>query len=245
MSILTAKPVNVQAKFRGQFIPPNYSLFRVEISTALAAKLAEIFGLQSVNIVINQSASSTQYLYFRYFFQGEPFRYMDVSIGIDQAEVVFFNPATIPELMTEFEKVWKIILESLSPSIRQTYFEATLHCEADGVGAKAFLNQTVQLPWDANQTVRVPSDIGEIHKGFSITSQQNSSLSARLSFDLSGSVKDGLYVVFAYFSMATMADMIAFSQLCHSIVVSYRRLQDLGSVQILERNTDGTYSKRN
>lgn len=242
--VLTAKPVNVQTKFRGQFTPPSYNLFRVEVSTALASKLAETFALQSVNIVINQNASSTQYLYFRYFLQGEPFRYMDVSIGIDQAEVVFSNPATISELMSEFGKVWKIILEGLSPDVRQSYFEATLHCEADGV--KSFLNQMVQLPRDANdERMQLPGDAGDIHSGYSITAQQNPSLSARLSFDLSGSVKDGLYVVFAYFSMARMSDMNAFSQLFHSVVLAYRRLQDLGGVQLLERNIDGTYSKRN
>jgi len=242
-SILTAKPINVQAKFRGQFSPPSYNLFRVEVSTTLATKLAETFSLQSVNIVINQNASATQYLYFRYFLEGEPFRYMDVTIGIDQAEVVFSNPTTIPELMSEFNKVWKIILECLSPNIRQSYFEATLHCEADGV--KEFLNKAVQVPANASQAVRVPADAGEVHRGYSITSQQNSSLSARLSLDLSGSVKDGLYVVFAYFSMATMIDITAFSQLFNSILVSYRRLQAMGGVQLLERNADGTYSKRN
>ena len=242
-SILTAKPINVQTKFRGQFSPPSYNLFRVEVSTTLATKLAETFGLQSVNIIINQNASSTQYLYYRYFLQGDPFRYMDVTIGIDQAEVVFSNPATIPELISEFDKVWKIILECLSPNIRQSYFEATLHCEADGV--KEFLNKAVQVPTNPSQSMRVSADPADIHKGYSITLQQHPNLSARLSLDLSGSVKDGLYVAFAYFNMATMIDMTAFSQFFNSILVSYRTLQAMCGVQLLERNADGTYSKRN
>jgi hypothetical protein len=211
----------------------------VEVSTTLATQLAKAFDLQSVNIVINQNASSAQYLYFRYFLQGEPLRYMDVSIGIDQAEVVFSNPSTIPELFTEFDKLWKIILECMAPSIGNSYFEATLHCEADGV--KEFLNDAVRVPSMTSQVEHV----GEIHKGYSITWQQFPSDSARLGLDVSGSIQNGLYVLFAYFHMSAITDTSGLLRVLQSTLGAYRRLQRLAGVQLLERNADGSYSKGN
>jgi hypothetical protein len=62
--VLKARPVNVQVKHRAGFAPPRYDLFNTEISASLAMKLAERFNLKSTGIIVNQNASSTNYLSF-------------------------------------------------------------------------------------------------------------------------------------------------------------------------------------
>ena len=136
--VLKARPVSVQVKHRAGFAPPRYDLFNTEISASLAMKLAERFNLKSTGIIVNQNASSTNYISFRYFLPGEPVRFFDVSIGIDQAEIIFSNPATVPELMQEVEIIWSLIFESLTPSLNDNYFEAAVHCETDAQALKPF-----------------------------------------------------------------------------------------------------------
>src|SRR6267378_2371257 len=104
------------------------ALIDIKIGAPLAARIAQTYGLKSTDIIINQSIAHTQYLSFRYFLQGEPFRYADVLIGLDQAEVVFSNPATVLELTNEVHRALKIIGETVAPTANGTYFEATLHC---------------------------------------------------------------------------------------------------------------------
>jgi hypothetical protein len=234
VSVLTAKPVNAQAKFRGFFVPPRYEFFKVEVSAALATRFAETYGLKSTDIIINQNAASSQYLSFRYFLKGEPLRHMDVSVGIDQGEVYFSNPATILELMTEVGRVWKIILETLTPTIQSSYFEASLHCETEKPGALQFLNDIV----------RVKSNESELGKGFSISARPADG-AKKLSLELSDFVKDGLYVVFASVNNSVLRDISTFSGVFESTLAAYRRLQDIACVQILERNTDGSFATRN
>lgn len=233
-SILTAKPVNVQCRFRGFFVPPMYDLYKVEVSAALATRLAETYGLKSTDLIINQNSASSQYVSFRYFLQGEPFRYMDVFIGIDQAEVVFSNPGTVPELMNEVGRVWRTILEMLKPVVKGSYFESTLHCETEKPGAIAFLNEVVRLS----------SDMPDLYKGFSVRMQVAGD-SARLNLDVSESVQNGLYVSFAVVSTALLRDIASLTHRFETTLAAYRQLQDSASIQILERNTDGTYAARN
>src|SRR6266508_1534833 len=183
--VLIAKPVSVGVRFRGFFVPPRYEFFKVEVSTLLATRFAETYGLKSTDIIVNQNAASSQYLSFRYLLKGEPFRYMDVSVGIDQGDVYFSNPATILELMTELGRVWKIILETLTPMIQSTYFEAILHCETEKPGAKEFLDEML----------RVMPNESELRKGFSISTQPADGVK-KLTLEVSESVQDGLYVVF-------------------------------------------------
>jgi hypothetical protein len=190
--------------------------------------------LQSTAIIVNQNAASSQYLSFRYFLQGEPFRYVDVAVGIDQGEIFFHNPATIQELTTEVGKVWTIILQTLTPNIPKTYFEATLHCETEQPGANKFLSEMV----------RVPSNDSEIRKGFSISTGHGDDIK-KLTLEVSESVQDGLYVVFASLDKTVLNDLSALSNVFTSTVASYRKLQDMASIQILERNSDGTFTKRN
>ncbi|MEX0803962.1 MAG: hypothetical protein WD688_11695 [Candidatus Binatia bacterium] len=232
-SVLTAKPVNAQVRFRCFFVPPRYEFFKVEVSTALATRFAETYGLKSTDIIVNQNAASSQYLSLRYILKGEPFRYMDVSVGLDQGEVYFSNPATIPELMTEVGRVWSIFLEMLTPTVQSSYFEATLHCETEKPGAKAFLNEMVRLT----------SDESELRKGFSIVTQLGGV--NKLTLEVSDSVQDGLYVVFASISNVVLRDTPAFSKAFESTLATYRKLQNIASVQILERNIDGSFATRN
>src|SRR6266481_8304207 len=125
--VLRAIPVNVQVRHRGSFAPPRYDFFRPEVGGAIATKVAETYRLKSTEIVVNQNAASTHYFSFRYVLPGEPVRYFDVSIGIDQIEIVFFNPATVAELRAEATKLWKVIFEATQPTIASSYCEATLH----------------------------------------------------------------------------------------------------------------------
>lgn len=221
--ILRARPVNVQVRQRGAFVPPCYSLFKQDVSVSIAGKLAEIFNLKSTGIIVNQNATSTQYLSFRYFLAGEPFRYFDGSIGLDQTEIVFYNPATVPELVGELGKVWRVIFKNLQPNITSNYVEATLHCETNGSSTKAFLNDLVE----------VRSDVLGIHKGFSLTSKTVDAV-ARISLDVSDSVSDGLYVVFAYVSTGSVRDMPSFERLFDATLTAYRSLQSLAQIELVE-----------
>lgn len=221
--VLRARPVNVQVKHRGGFVPPRYELFKPDVSVSVAGKLAEVYNLKSTGIIVNQNATSTQYLSFRHFLPGEPFRFFDASIGIDQAEIVFSNPATVVELTTEIRKIWAVLFENLQPTITGNYVEATLHCETDGLSTKAFLNDLVKVQPDASG----------IHKGFSLTSKTVNA-TAKISLDVSDSIADGLYVVFAYLSTASLPDVLSLEKLFETTLTAYRALQGLAQIQLVE-----------
>jgi hypothetical protein len=221
--VLKARPVNVQVKHRAGFAPPRYDLFNTEVSASLAMKLAERFNLKSTGIIVNQNASSTNYISFRYFLPGEPVRFFDVSIGIDQAEIIFSNPATVLELMQEVEIIWSLIFESLTPSLNDNYFEAAVHCETDGASAKAFLDKAI--------TVK-PNAPG-MHKGFSVTNRTSETVS-KLSLDVSESVPDGLYVAFAYVSRGIVTEMASLVKLVNLALASYRSLQTIAQIELME-----------
>jgi hypothetical protein len=233
-SLLIVKPVNAQVRCRTLFVPPKYDLYNVEISAALATKLAESYELKSTGIIVNQGSASNQYLSFRYFFQGEPFRYMDVLIGLDQMEILFSNPSTISELTKETGRAMGIVLEALTPVVRGAYFEATLHCEADKRGAQAFFNEMV----------RAPSGGPGIPKGVAFNMQSGDDL-AKLSLEVSDSVRDGLYVVFVFVTTAALSDITSFFGWFNSVLAAYRKLQASASVQILERQVDGSFATSN
>jgi len=220
---LKARPVNVQVKHRGAFVPPCYDIYKTDVSVSIAKNLAATFNLKSAGIVVNQNATSLQYLSFRYFLPGEPFRYIDTSIGLDQTEIIFFNPATIVELINEVRKVWSILFDHLQPIITSNYIEATLHCETDNVSTKGFLDELV----------KVRSNLPEIHKGFSITSKGVDTL-GRISLDVSDSIADGLYVVFAYVSTETVQDMPSFEKFFSATLTAYRSLQGLANIELME-----------
>jgi hypothetical protein len=223
--VLKARPVNVQVKHRAGFAPPRYDLFNTEVSASLAMKLAERFNLKSTGMIVNQNASSTNYISFRYFLPGEPVRFFDVSLGIDQAEIIFSNPATVPELMQEVEKIWSLIFESLAPSLNDNYFEAAVHCETDGASAKAFLNSRVTVQ---------PNAAG-MHKGFSVTNRTSDAVS-KLSLDVSEPVPDGLYVAFAYVSRGSVTEMASLVNVINLAVASYRSLQTIAQIELMEPN---------
>ncbi|MGH8544101.1 MAG: hypothetical protein ACREX3_10835 [Gammaproteobacteria bacterium] len=215
----------MQVKHRGSFIPPRYDLFKPDVSISVASKLAETFNLTSTGVIVNQNATSNQYLSFRYFPPGEPFRYLDASIGLDQAEVLFSNPATVPELTSEFGKIWTIVFENLRPVIASNYVEATLHCETAGLSTKSFLGDFV----------KINSNAPEIHRGFSLTSKAvDDGAVSRISFDVSDAVPDGLYVVFGYVSTTSVQNMVSFEKFFNVALTSYRRLQKLASVELVE-----------
>lgn len=221
--VLQARPVNVQVKHKGTFFPPRYDLFKVDVSVATASKLAETYNLQSTQIIVNQNAASTQLLSFRYFLPGEPFRFFDARVGVDEAEIVFSNPATVAELTSEMGKVWRLIVETLHPVIKSNYVEASLHCETDGMSAKAFLDNLVS----------VQLNLPEAHKGFSITTKEVDVV-AKMSLDVSESVRDGLYVVFAYVSTEIIREVASFEKVFDAMLNTYRGLQRASRIQILE-----------
>lgn len=221
--VLNARPVNVQVKHRAGFAPPRYDLFNTEISASLAMKLAERFNLKSTGIIVNQNASSTNYISFRYFLPCEPVRFFDVSIGIDQVEIIFSNPATVAELIQEVEVIWSLIFERLTPSLNDNYFEAAVHCETDGASAKAFLDNAV--------TVK-PNAPG-MHKGFSVTNKTSETVS-KLSLDVSEPVPDGLYVAFAYVSRGIVTELTSLVKLVNLALASYRSLQTIAQIELME-----------
>ena len=221
--ILKARPVNVQVKHKGTFAPPLYDLFKLEISVALANKLAATYGLQSTNLIVNQNAASTQYLSFRHFLTGEPFRFFDARIGIDETEIVFSNPATVAELSSEVGKVWRLIIETLHPVVKSSYLEASLHCATDGWSAKALLDELVS----------VQLGMPEAHKGFSVTTK-GIDVVAKMTLDVSDSVRDGLYVVFAYLSTEIVRDLASIEKVFAAMLNSYHELQNVTHIQLLE-----------
>jgi hypothetical protein len=152
-------------------------------------------------------------------------RFFDLSIGIDQAEIIFSNPATVPELMQEIEKTWSLIFESLTPTLNDNYFEAAVHCETDGASAKAFLNNIVTVQ---------PNDAG-MHKGFSVTNRTSDTVS-KLSLDVSEPVPNGLYVAFACVSRGSVTEMASLVKLVNLALASYRSLQAIAQIELMEPN---------
>jgi hypothetical protein len=221
--VLKARPVNVQVKHRAGFAPPRYDLFNTDKSASLAMKFAETFNLKSTGIIVNQNASSTNYISFRYFLPGEPVRFFDNSIGIDQAEIVFSNPATIAELAQQLETTWRLIFETLTPTLSDNYFEAAVHCETGDASTKSFLNTLTVIQ----------SDTPEMHKGFSLTNRTSDAVS-KLSLDVSEAVPDGLYVAFAYVSRGTLTEMASLGKLFNLALASYQSLQAIAQIEVME-----------
>jgi hypothetical protein len=221
-AILRATPINGQVRHRGSFVPPRYDFFRTEVSASIAMKLAETYGLKSTGIVVNQNAASTHYLSFRYVLPGEPVRYFDGTIGIDQTEIVFTNPATVAELRTELAKVWKVILETAQPTIANNYCEATLHCKTEG-STKDFLSKLVNIQLNA------PG----IQKGFSLSAEAADGV-ARIGLEVSNSVPDGLYVTFVHVSAGSVRDIVSFEKVFDASLTAYRRLQNLAHIELVE-----------
>ena len=217
--ILRAIPVNVQVRHRGSFAPPRYDFFRPEVGGAIATKVAETYGLKSTAIVVNQNAVSTHYFSFRYVLPGEPVRYFDVSIGIDQIEIVFFNPATVAELRAEATKLWKGIFEAVQPIIVSSYCEANLHCRTEG-STKGFLSELVNIQ------LNTPG----LQKGFSLSIEATS----RIGLEVSNSVPDGLYVVFAHISTGSVRDILSLEKAFDATLTVYRQLQGLAHIEVVE-----------
>ena len=92
-----------------------------------------------------------------------------------------------------------------------------------GLSAKAFLDELVSVQ------VNMP----EAHKGFSITTKGIDVL-ARINLDVSESVRDGLYVVFAYVSTEIVRELAAFEKVFDAMLNSYRGLQSASRIQLLE-----------
>lgn len=211
-------------RHRGSFVPPCFELFKPDVSAPLARKLAETYDLRSTGIVVNQTAASTQYLSFRYVLSGDPFRYLDVAIGIDQMEIAFSNAATVPELIKEVSRVWNLVIEILHPTMKDNYFEATLHCECES-STKTFLDGLVD----------VPTNSIDINKGFLLsTKAEKVDATARLSLEVSEVISDGLYVTFGFFSKGTIRDLATLAELFNAVLNTYRSLQALAHVEIEE-----------
>jgi hypothetical protein len=220
--ILRAIPTNIQVRHRGSFAPPRYDFFRPEVGGAIATKLAETYRLKSTAIVVNQNAASTHYFSFRYVLPGEPVRYFDVSIGIDQIEILFFNPATVAELRAEVARLWKGIFEAVQPIIVSSYCEANLHCKTEG-STKHFLSERVNIQLNA----------AGLQKGFSLSLEAPGEV-ARIGLEVSNSVSDGLYVVFVHINTGSVRDILSFEKTFDASLTMYRRLQSLADIELVE-----------
>jgi hypothetical protein len=222
--ILRAVPTNVQVRYRGVFVPPYYDFLKTDVGISLLGKFAEAYNLRSTAIAINQNAPSTQYLSFRHVLPGEPFRYLDVSLGIDQAEIVFFNPATVSELTNEIGKVWSVIFQHSGPTVMNHHFEATLHCDTEGLSTKDFLSKLVNVQSDE-----------VMQKGFSLTARPSDADGmARIALEVSESVPDGLYVFFIFVGKGTVRNMNSLTNLLQSTLITYRGMQTWAKIELLE-----------
>jgi len=221
-TVLKATPATALVKHRGLFVPPRYDLFKTDISASLAERLAATYNLRSTALIVNQNAASTQYLSFRYFLTGQPFRFFDACIGIDQSEITFSNPATVLELREEAARFWQIINESSPGRISSIYFEATLQCNTGGISTTKFLNESVNVP-----------NADHLEKGFSLIVRTPEAI-AKISLDVSEPIKDGLYVVFAFVGKAPVNDMVALERSFNDILNAYRYLQTLAHIELVE-----------
>jgi hypothetical protein len=224
--VLRARPRNVQFRHRGSCVPPCYELFKPDVNIPLARKLAETYELKSTDIVVNQQAASTHYVSFRYILTGDPFRYLDVAIGIDQIEVAFFNAANIAELIKEVGQVWKLLMEILKPAIKGNYFEVTIHCDSE-TSTKTFLNGRVEID-------SLTSGL-DINKGFSVSTKVDKvHATARIGLEVSELIADGLYVTFGFVSKDIVHNAAAFTDLFNTTLVTYRFLQTLAHIELME-----------
>jgi hypothetical protein len=192
------------------------------VGGSIATKLAETYRLKSTDIIVNQNAAGTNFLSFRHVLFGEPVRYFDVAIGIDQIEIVFSNPTTVAELRAEVAKLWKVIFEATQPTIASSYCEATLHSKTE-VSTNSFLGEVVNIQ------VNAPG----LHKGFSLSVEAAEEV-ARIGLEVSNSVPDGLYVVFVYINRASVRDILSFEKAFDGGLTVYRRLQSLAHIELVE-----------
>jgi hypothetical protein len=226
--ILKLKPANVQVIYRPSFSPPNYTLVRNDVALAVARQLATAFSLKSTNIAFNQNSTSGQFVSLRYVLPIIPevqLRYLDALLGVDQAEVIFVNPATILELKAENMKVWKILLDESKPIMSQHYLEAQLHCAIEEGNPAEYLNSIVTLD----------SGIPPVQKGFSISIREPGiNGDARIQLEMSALIPNGIYVSFACGSRSKIENLSAAEKLFDEIIALYRKIQSMAHVQILE-----------
>jgi hypothetical protein len=121
------------------------------------------------------------------------------------------------------------------PMVHGAYFEATLHCETERPGAQAFFNEMI----------RGSVDSPEKPKGVSFSMQRGGDDYAKLNLEVSDSVPDGLYVVFAFWKKADLPESASFLRMFESALTAYRKLQASASIRILERKIDGSFATRN
>lgn len=81
--------------------------------------------------------------------------------------------------------------------------------------------------------MKVRSDLPGLHKGFSLTSKTVDAV-ARISLDVSDSVPDGLYVVFAYVSTGSVRDVPSFERVLDAALTAYRSLQSSAQIELVE-----------
>jgi hypothetical protein len=219
-------PISPQVRYRSTFFPPNYNLVKQDVGIALATKITEVLHLRSSTLIFNQNNMSAQYLSFRYVYPNEPMRYFDVSIGIDQADLLFFSPATAAELKEGVLKIWEPLLEKSKPNITENYFEATFHSVAeDSANVNSFLDQFVKI-----QTART-----DFYKGFSLTVNHPEVMGdARLTIERSNANPAGLYLAFAAVSKNKVKDINSLASLIDKAISIYRDIQGLAQIEVVE-----------
>ncbi|OFW15604.1 MAG: hypothetical protein A3H27_00155 [Acidobacteria bacterium RIFCSPLOWO2_02_FULL_59_13] len=223
--LLRAIPVSVQVRYRATFTPPHYDLVLAEVATRIARNLTQSFNLRAANIVFNQNSMSTQYLSFRHVFSTEPIGYADVTMGVDQAEIVVQNPTTALQLKSLIAGAWQSIFEATKPNITDHLAEVTVQSNTEGLSVRDFFSRFVAIP----------GMDGSVQPGFSLKrKQQEMNGEARISLETSIILPDGLYVGFSCTSAKSISDLEGLSGLFDMILNAYRQLQSTAQMTIVE-----------
>ncbi len=71
------------------------------------------------------------------------------------------------------------------------------------------------------------------HKGFLLSVEAAREV-ARIGLEVSNSVPDGLYVVFAYINTGSVRDILSFEKAFDTSLALYRELQSLAHIELVE-----------
>ncbi len=227
--ILQLKPVSGQVRYRGTLTPPNYNIAKTDVAADLGGKFGEVFNLTSRDLTFNQNTSSAAYLAFRYFISAEAnfFRYLDVSVGVDQIEALYVNPPSIAAIRETFVKVWAPVIGISRPKIAQHFFEVSIDSSAEGKSARQFLDQFVSIKLDKPHKLA----------GRGVVFDVDTESGGRLHINCVDSVNtpDGIFLYFTYTLKKLVTEMESLETILESVFGYYRQVQSMTHVNILEQ----------
>lgn len=209
-------------------MPPNYNIAKIDVAAALAGQFAEAFNLTSKDIIFNQNALGNSYLSFRHFVEAQAdfFSYIDVSVGVDQAETLFFNPPTLTGLRQDFAKAWECLIKVSKPKIAQHYFEVNIDASAQDKSGRKFLDQFATIQIDAPYKL--------VGKGIVVDVEPESG--GRINSGLQDSVvtPDGIHLYWNYTIKKVITNMEQLGSLFESAIGYYHQMQPMMRIKVLE-----------